>query len=174
MSTRRVRFIGIAIAGLVALTLAACSTTRLSQTGASSGGSTSSGSSTSGGICAPGQIPIPNGPPEALARSGATGTNATAGDAFVPLSGDWTVTDGSQSCGCGVQLNETQINVAGTAFSSGCKSSWLQQAVSFQLRNGGQSVAFSNGAGNVLYELQRSGPNLMVGFAFGQRITIFR
>lgn len=90
------------------------------------------------------------------------------------LNGIWTVTDGSQTCGCRIELAETQLGVSGTAFSNSCQSSWLQQTVRFEYRNSGRSVAFFNGAGNVLYELQVASPNVLVGFAFGQRLTIFR
>lgn len=199
MKARQYGLSAVAVAGLTAVLLAACSTTRLSQTGSS--GTNGSGitsisvtSGQTGGACTAEQIPIPGGPPSSPTIGGTTQTDVSTsggvtttttitegnpeplfGASIMPISGTWTATDDSQNCGCAVTLSETQVNMSGNVTQRGCQSSWMRQLAYFEFRNGGDSVAFFGGSRNtVLFELQRNGPNLLVGFAFGQRITIFR
>jgi hypothetical protein len=195
MEARHSRLSAVAVAGLTVLLLAACSTTRLNQTGSTttaSGTGATAISVTSGqtGACTAEQISIPGGPPYSPTTGGSTSTSGGAttattvadgdsepllGSSIVPLNGTWIATDDSQTCGCAVTLTETQVNMAGNASPRGCQSSWLRQLAYFEYRNGGNSIAFFGGTRDtVLFELQRNGTNLMAGFAFGQRITIFR
>lgn len=119
-----------------------------------------------GGVCAPGQIELPDGPPAPLALDEPPAPSAEAPD------GRWLITDNSAECACA--LNFSRAILGGNRVAPvGCRHPGLTMTARFAMA-GDQLALLAADGETVMYRLRRLGPAHFEGLMNGRAVVLWQ